>query len=223
MPPPGTFQIGLLKSFSSWFGAPLRVHRRCIEPMFTIANEIAYGRSMVLATPVSADSPLPPSCWYDVKGAVSVRQYVPSQGIELLERLIKALSIMPAPDLFILLPFREVVQQVQHLLLQNKDLQALFKSRFNGLSCRSWLKNSVGTIHSFQGKQASAVFFVIGADPTTLGAIEWATRKPNLLNVAVTRASLRFYIIGDYHLWRQWPYFDVAAQRLKYHPPKKAG
>lgn len=207
------------QDFSSWFGSPLRVHRRCIEPMFTIANEIAYNHSMVLATDLNTDSPLPHSCWYDVKGAVSMRQYVPSQGKELLERLIKALSIMPVPDLFILSPFREVIQQIQQLLLQSKDLRTLFKSRFSGISWRAWVKSCVGTIHAFQGKQASAVFFVIGADATTLGAIEWATRKPNLLNVAVTRASLRFYIIGDYHLWRKWPYFDVAAQKLKYHPP----
>lgn len=44
----------------------------------------------------------------------------------------------------------------------------------------------IGTVHTFQGKQASAVFFVLDEDRMTLGSVEWASRKPNLLNVAVT-------------------------------------
>lgn len=198
-----------------WLGAPLRVHRRCLEPMFSIANEIAYDNSMVLATSLEPACPLPPSCWYDVKGPVSGRQYVPSQGIELVNKLTIVLSAMTSPDIFVISPFREVVLQIKQLCLQNKPLKALFESRFDTVSFLSWIKDSIGTVHTFQGKQASAVFFVLGADQATLGTMEWAARKPNLLNVAVTRSCHRFYIVGDYDLWRQWPYFEVAAQKLE--------
>ncbi len=198
---------------SFWLGAPLRVHRRCMEPMFSIANEIAYENSMVLATESLLCS-LPKSCWYDIPGNVTDRQYVPAQGAALIHQLTSLLNKMNTPDVFVISPFREVVRQIQHLIVREKTIKKLFEVKFNA-SLRSWVGEAVGTVHSFQGKQASAVFFVLGGDQTTFGALEWATRKPNLLNVAVTRACLRFYIIGDYALWHRWPHFDLAAQKLE--------
>src|SRR6185437_3244844 len=36
-----------------WTGIPLRAHRRCHEPMFSIANTIAYNGQMVQAPPIA--------------------------------------------------------------------------------------------------------------------------------------------------------------------------
>ncbi|XGG69524.1 AAA domain-containing protein [Klebsiella pneumoniae] len=50
-----------------WVGCPLRVHRRCDEPMFSISNHIAYDGLMVHGKkPGLAD--FPESGWLDVKG-----------------------------------------------------------------------------------------------------------------------------------------------------------
>jgi hypothetical protein len=46
-----------------------------------------------------------------------------------------------------------------------------------------------------------------------VGAKEWASRRPNLMNVAVSRAKRRLYVIGN-EAWAARRYFDVLASRL---------
>ncbi|HXP99014.1 MAG TPA: hypothetical protein VN845_02995 [Solirubrobacteraceae bacterium] len=42
-----------------------------------------------------------------------------------------------------------------------------------------------------------------------------ASSKPNLLNVAVSRARRRLYAIGDREAWSRLEHFDVLAARLE--------
>lgn len=44
------------------------------------------------------------------------------------------------------------------------------------------------------------------------GAIDWACSKPNILNVAVTRAKNNLYIVGDAGKWAEKPYFSTAYE-----------
>ena len=46
------------------------------------------------------------------------------------------------------------------------------------------------------------------------GAAQWAASKPNVLNVALTRAKRRIYIVGDHSFWGQFPYFEHMAKAL---------
>ena len=49
-----------------------------------------------------------------------------------------------------------------------------------------------------QGREAEAVIFVLGAPlAQQRGARGWAGGQPNLLNVAITRAQERLYVIGN--------------------------
>ena len=44
------------------------------------------------------------------------------------------------------------------------------------------------------------------------GAIGWASEKPNILNVAVTRAKNRLYIVGDAKRWSGRPFFKTVYE-----------
>jgi superfamily I DNA and/or RNA helicase len=71
-----------------------------------------------------------------------------------------------------------------------------------------------GTVHKFQGREADIVFLVLGSNPSNAGAREWASSQPNLLNVAVTRAKKRLYVIGNKTLWGNLNYFNVLCEAL---------
>jgi len=80
---------------------------------------------------------------------------------------------------------------------------------------RRWTYDRIGTVHTVQGREAEAVIFVLGAPASSqTGARNWAGGRPNLINVAVTRAKERLYVIGNRDLWRQAGLFRELDARL---------
>jgi superfamily I DNA and/or RNA helicase len=62
----------------------------------------------------------------------------------------------------------------------------------------------VGSVHTAQGREAEAVIIVLGApNASQTGARNWAGGRPNVLNVAVTRAKEVIYVVGNRKLWRE--------------------
>jgi superfamily I DNA and/or RNA helicase len=61
---------------------------------------------------------------------------------------------------------------------------------------------------------------VLGSAPGNTRARNWAAAKPNLLNVAASRAKRRLYVIGDRERWGDLPYFTTLAAAL---PHRSAG
>lgn len=200
-------------TLTQWMGSPLRVHRRCLEPMFSIANAIAYEGKMINCRSKDAQthSLLGESCWYDIKGKALDKQYVHQQGEFLLKILLLLCQNQHSlPNLFIITPFRQIKNNLQQII----EDASLLSQLFSPIKIKKWCTKHIGTIHTFQGKEAEMVILVLGADNNNKGAVNWACSKPNLLNVALTRAKNHIYVIGDWDLWSAKPYFSSLALKL---------
>lgn len=201
-------------------GLPLLVHRRCRNPMFRISNAIAYDGLMVHA---AADRPsriaeaLAPtygeSCWIDIE-TTAPDKYNPAEGecvLDLLNRLAEA--GVTEPSLYVITPFRDVAERLRSRIVNDAVLGSL------GIATtrkrREWGDAHVGTVHTFQGKEAEAVILVLGASaPESGGSRAWAGQTPNILNVAATRAKQVLYVVGHHEHWRNAGVFGTAAAML---------
>lgn len=188
-----------------WIGTPLRVHRRCLDPMFSIANQIAYDNSMVQKVDASS---FEKSYWLHVEGKVSDGQYVPEVGRAVVDFLIEEVKRTDTlPNAFVITPFRKVREGVSKAITSVKwDPK---------LKVGKWIQERVGTVHTFQGKEEDRVLFVLGGDESCRGALRWASEKPNLVNVAVTRAKRQLIVIGNARVWGALPYFQTLFEALK--------
>ncbi|MEH1125782.1 AAA domain-containing protein [Micromonospora sp. CPCC 206061] len=195
---------------STWVGVPLTVHRRCDQPMFDIVNAIAYDGLMIDGTGQSAAErfdaaypTLPPSKWIDVSGGAAQGHWIPDEGRH-LDRILDTLADLQfdMSEVMVIAPFRAIARQVSGR-----------SRRYPGLIA--------GTVHTAQGKQADIVILVLGSDPQRPGARQWAASKPNLLNVAVSRAKRRLYVIGDRRAWAPQRHFSVLAANLPHTTPGK--
>ncbi len=204
-----------------WIGSPLRVHRRCADPMFSIANRIAYQDKMVFGLesrqPPEGALSLGASAWVDVRGKTSVKQVVPEQ-VELVKRVIVRLYVASGklPPLYVITPFKAIKGAVVNGL-KEFDWRSVTDDVPTKQVLGKWCREQIGTVHTFQGKEEGVVIFVLGADRESAGSASWAASKPNLLNVAMTRAQHHIYVIGDASLWGGLRYFGEALSQLE--PP----
>ena len=200
-----------------WIGSPLLLHRRCINPMFEIANEIAYENKMFYRSIDKSDKEtlsIKKSCWIDIKGKEigNKNHYVKEQGEKVLEFVKEMIKVNGGlTKFFIISPFKTVAYELQKKL--NKELPKIVHEDTEKI--REWVANNCGTIHTFQGKEANEVLIVLGCDESSEKAAAWAGQKPNILNVAITRAKYRVVIIGDSNIWGKIDYFNVAYKNLQ--------
>lgn len=198
-------------------GVPLLVHRRCAEPMFGISNAVAYDRLMVPAKKPGGSrirDVLGPSVWVDVQSG-GADKWSPEEGREamaMLRRLVDAgigLDDGKGPDIYLVTPFVIVADNLR-ALVEKERLAEVW-----GGNSWQWSRERIGTVHTVQGREAEAVIIVLGAPAATqVGARNWAGGRPNLLNVAVTRAKEGLYVVGNRDLWRKAGVFQTLDERL---------
>ncbi|SFM67395.1 DEAD/DEAH box helicase [Rugamonas rubra] len=203
-----------------WTGMPLRTHRRCDEPMFSVANRIAYGGQMVQGRvdpqgqgeAVDFRCVLGASAWFDVRAAKAQHPVVDEE-IDVLVELLRRLQDQPAHvagergadgkpravKIYVISPFRKV---------KDACARRVRAAGIKGVEC--------GTVHTFQGKEAEIVFLVLGtaAGKAGAGARAWALEKPNLLNVAITRAKCRLYMVGCAESWGRLNHMAVLYDEM---------
>lgn len=196
-----------------WVGSPLRVHRRCQKPMFNISNHIAYNGMMVSRTPDEKSTigkVLGASTWINVIGDATGK-WSQDEGViavKMLEKLFE--SGIEEPEVFFITPFRIVAAELRQMIQRNDRISNKLLP-----SAWKWTNEHVGTVHTFQGKEADTVVLILGAPlEASSGARRWAGGAPNLLNVAVTRAKRRLYVIGNHKAWENAGYFRFLATSL---------
>ena len=196
-------------------GIPLLVHRRCEQPMFALANRVAYDGRMVFATPDGA-SPirdlLGPSAWVDVD-ASSTDKWVEAEGRLVAAALSQLCRALPQPpDVYVICPFRMPASRLRTMLMATPGVLP----ELSQTGRREWIAHRVGTVHTFQGKEADAVILMLGAGRGARpGSRSWAGATPNLLNVAATRARRVLYVVGNRTEWQSAGVFAVAAEMLE--------
>ena len=212
---------GIIKNLDgseSWVGCPLVIHRRCKDPMFTVANELSYGGFMINKT-IDSDDPIDlckESCWitYDasnIEYSTGKDRYIQVQG-QIAFELIQKLRARNAEfkDIFIVTPFTSVAHGFKTYMQSISDDIVNWTDKDNK---SGWLKDNIGTVHTFQGKEAKVVIYMLGcqSDGTANGAIKWV--NANNVNVAFTRAKEYIYVIGDATKWAELNKNLAFAQR----------
>ncbi|MBC3843280.1 ATP-binding domain-containing protein [Streptacidiphilus sp. 4-A2] len=128
--------------------------------------------------------------------------WIPAEGRALLQ-VLRKIAATPGieidRDVFVISPFRDVVNGAKEITKGLID------------------PARVGTVHTAQGKEADIVILVLGTDPAKPGARGWAAKRPNLLNVAVSRAKRRLFVIGNRTLWHEQRFYSTLADRLPSH------
>ena len=161
--------------------------------MFDIANKIVYAGQMVKATKdIIENGYIGDSVWFHIKANnAPINKNVLTEELDLLKGKSNALRVAGyTNEIFVISPFKSVA----------KACESIYK-HIAGVSC--------GTIHRFQGKEADVVFLALGGNPSSQGARDWVSEKPNMLNVALTRARKPFYVMGNKSLWGNCSYFNI--------------
>lgn len=192
-------------------GVPLLVHRRCDQPMFGISNAVAYEHLMVQgrgARQSAIRDLLGPSRWIDIAGRAS-EKWCPEEGDAVLALLRALRPLSEPPDIYIITPFVIVQDNVRALVRGSGVLDGWTADPGR------WVYDRIGTVHTVQGREAEAVILVLGAPAAQqTGARNWAGGRPNILNVAVTRAREALYVVGNRSLWQSAGVFQTLHARI---------
>lgn len=181
--------------------------------MFKISNHVANDGMMLYGTQSGISQIgeiLGESLWINIDSD-AIGKWSETEGESALDLIRMLLDEgIEDPDIFFITPFRIIAQKLREMIRSERSIA----ERLPGGSW-NWTRDRVGTVHTFQGKKADTAVIVLGAPlDTSLGARRWVGHPPNLLNVAVTRAKRRLYVIGNREAWENAGAFSYLVQKL---------
>jgi len=163
-------------------GIQLREHYRCQPQIIEYCDNIAgYGLEVITeTTPSLLGANL---IAHHVEGNIinNVNQEEVTAVCELVEHLVnKGYSLQ---DIGVISPFK----------VHSDALKESLTQKFSGFD-----RNSIGTVHTFQGAEKKVIILsTMACRRQDSGKIVWINRRPNLLNVAVSRAKELFILVGN--------------------------
>lgn len=206
----------------TWTGCPLVVHRRCLDPMFAISNDLSYAGAMVNKT-IAPDPEKTThylgkeSTWLNVggalkgseeqgKGALREKHCVPDQTdvvVKLIRRHLKLREQRASESrLYVVSPFKSIAEDITNAIDQLRKEEVPDKKALAPYSSEyKKADRFIGTVHTFQGKEAEEVIFVLGCGTESLGSANWVEADSSIINVAVSRAKHHLYVVGDISVW----------------------
>ncbi|MBW4567210.1 MAG: AAA family ATPase [Tolypothrix carrinoi HA7290-LM1] len=188
-------------------GIILKEHHRCVPPIITFSDRLCnYG--LIIKTPAKASALGSNLIAYHVEGKYeSHTNPEETRAVEaIIEELLKYGYCIDKPDnektIGVISPYRR----------QANALGSRLCSRWEDFS-----NNSIGTIHTFQGGEKS-VILLSTRQCRKEDSLWFINRRPNLLNVAVSRAKELFILVGNLeHLEQGGGYTKMLVEHIRQH------
>lgn len=161
-------------------GIMLEEHRRCERSIAQFSNKYVYDNRMIIANEDKKKDYLGNNvCFIDIRGIKS-KKHINQSEVNVIAALLDDLvKIYKPSDIAVIAPYKNQVNAI--------------KTKINNPLIK------VGTVHSFQGKDKEVVIMsmTIHSEKDS-SAKRFIGEKPNMLNVAFTRAKQQLFIVGNF-------------------------
>lgn len=203
----------LLSSLQELYGEKLprtmlREHYRCDPAIIGFCNEKFYGRQLIPFRDSSSGSrPLVLHTTVEGNHMRSHREGGRSnqREIDVIEQEVipEHCADIPREEIGVTSPYRRQVTKIGGLLVA--DLKSI----------------EADTVHGFQGREKRAVIMSTVLDETREGHKGTSfVDKPNLINVAVSRAKDRFVLVTNYDMMPKTRNLRDLMEYVRYHDPE---
>jgi hypothetical protein len=192
---------GEIKSFD--YGIRLLEHYRCQPSIINFCDRIA-GYGLITKTELKESLIGHNLLAYHVEGKIAdeVNQEEIVAVHEIVEHLINQ-GYSPS-DFGIISAFKLQAEGLKTVRVKGKSLIEKFPV----------LSESIGTVHKFQGSQRRVIILSTRVCRRQ-DSVTWINRRPNLINVAVSRAEELFILVGNLHRLRNGRFTRQLVEHIE--------